>query len=107
MNWTRGARKGIVVAGGQGQGSSLKQLSYPQGIFVDRIGNLYVADSLNDRIVRWTKDANEGSIIVDGGNQSNKLSNPIGLSFDTENNLYVVDHDNHRIQKFLVDDFIN
>ena len=45
MKWMKGAKEGIVVAGGQGQGNSLTQLSYPQGVIVDHLGNVYVADS--------------------------------------------------------------
>ena len=29
MKWNKGAKEGIVVAGGQGQGSALTQLSCP------------------------------------------------------------------------------
>ena len=42
--------QGIVVAGGQGQGSALTQLSYPQGLFVDTSDTIYVADTLNDPV---------------------------------------------------------
>ena len=45
MKWMKGAKEGIVVAGGQGQGNSLTQLSHPQGVIVDDLGNVYVADS--------------------------------------------------------------
>ena len=37
MKWNRGANQGIVVAGGQGKGSTLTHLYYPQGLFVDII----------------------------------------------------------------------
>jgi len=106
MKWMKGAKEGVIVAGGQGQGSSLKQLSYPQGIFVDKSGSLYVADSANDRIVRWVKNGEEGSIIAGGnniGSQPNQLNRPIGLLIDNENSLYIADYYNNRIQKFIVD----
>ncbi|CAF0980421.1 unnamed protein product [Adineta steineri] len=73
MKWTKGAKEGIVVAGGN--------------------------DCGNHRVMRWCEGAKEGEIIV-GGNQSNQLKGPIGLSFDNEENLYVVDCHNHRIQKY-------
>ena len=60
----------------------------------------------NDRIMRWPKEATQGSVIVGGngrGGQSNQLNNPIGLSFDRHGNLYVVDYGNHRVQKFNID----
>ncbi|CAF5162031.1 unnamed protein product, partial [Rotaria sp. Silwood1] len=69
-----------VVAGGQGQGNDLTQLSYPGGVVVDQLGTVYVADWGNDRIMRWPKEATQGSVIVGGngsGEQSNQLNRPI------------------------------
>jgi DNA-binding beta-propeller fold protein YncE len=82
-------------------------LSLPKGVVVDQLGTVYVADSGNDRIMRWVKGATEGSVIVggkgEGGRQSDQLNGPIGLSFDRYGNLYVVDRGNHRVQKFNID----
>ena len=44
MKWMEGAKEGIVVAGGQGEGNSLRQLSYPRGVVVDQLDTVYVAD---------------------------------------------------------------
>ncbi len=82
------------------------QLYYPEGVIVDHWGNVYVADSWNRRIMRWTPGSSEGSIVVDGngkGQQSNQLNGPRGLSFDRQGNLYVADLGNNRIQKFEID----
>ncbi|CAF4806380.1 unnamed protein product, partial [Rotaria sp. Silwood2] len=98
-----GAKQGIVVAGGQGQGNALTQLYYPQGVVVDQLGTVYVADWGHARIMRWPKGATQGSVIVGGngrGGQSNQLNYPTGLSFDRHDNLYVVEYGNHRVQKF-------
>ncbi|CAF4989011.1 unnamed protein product [Rotaria sp. Silwood1] len=67
-----GAKQGIVVAGGQGQGNDLTQLSSPRGVVVDQLGTVYVADAGNNRIMRWPKGATQGSVIV-GGNVLNSL----------------------------------
>ena len=50
MKWNKGANQGIVVAGGQGKGSALTQLSHPQGLFVDTSGTINVIDARNDRV---------------------------------------------------------
>ncbi|CAF4919012.1 unnamed protein product [Rotaria sp. Silwood2] len=100
MKWVKGAKQGIVVAGGQGEGNGLTQLSCPEGVVVDQLGTVYVADSRNARIMRWPKGATPGSVIVGGngeGGQSNQLNEPFGLSFDRHGNLYVVDNGNHRV----------
>jgi sugar lactone lactonase YvrE len=102
----KGAQEGIVVAGGNGYGSSLKQLSYPEGVIVDLWGRIYVADYNNHRVMRWKEGNTEGEIIVGGngkGQNSDQLSHPTGLSFDIEQNLYAVDKENNRVQKFEKD----
>ncbi len=106
MKWVEGAKQGIVVAGGQGKGNGLTQLSNPLGVVVDQLGTVYVAEVGNARIMRWVKGATQGSVIVGGngvGGQSNQLNWPEGLSFDRHGNLYVVDQGNHRVQKFNID----
>ena len=47
MKWNKGAKEGMVVGGGQGQGNAFTQLSHPLGFFVDTSGTLYVVDALD------------------------------------------------------------
>ena len=103
--WEIGDEVGTIVAGGNGQGNELRQLSSPHGIIVEQFGTLYVADTENHRVMRWLKGAEEGTIVTGGnreGAQPNRLSKPVNLSFDRENNLYVVDCWNNRVQRFKV-----
>jgi DNA-binding beta-propeller fold protein YncE len=105
MKWLKDAKEGIVVAGGNGKGNSLTQLSHPYGVILDEFGQIYVADKGNDRVMRWCEGAKEGTIVVGGngrGQQSNQLNQPRGLLFDQQGNLYVADLNNHRIQKFEI-----
>ncbi|CAF3994953.1 unnamed protein product, partial [Rotaria sp. Silwood1] len=91
--------------GVQGQGNSLTQLNFPEGIVVDQLGTVYVVDSWNHRTMRWPKGATQGTVIIGGngrGSQSNQLSYPVGLSFDRHGNLYVVEYETHRVQKFEI-----
>ena len=67
MKWVKGAKEGIVVAGGQGQGKELRQLSDPHGVLVDAAGNVYVADLGNHRVMRWSRGPTQGTVVV-GGN---------------------------------------
>ena len=106
MKWMKNAKEGIVVAGGQGYGNSVKQLFWPGGLFVDSMESVYVVDQGNDRVMRWLRDAKEGSVIVGGngrGSQDNQLNQPSSISFDQQGNLYVVDYDNHRVERFSVE----
>ncbi|CAF1377509.1 unnamed protein product [Rotaria sp. Silwood1] len=91
MKWTENAKEGVIVAGAQGYGNSLSQLSSPSGVVVSQSGNVYVADSWNHRVMCWSKDAIQGSIVVGGNDQGDKadqLNKPVGLSFDKYGNLY-------------------
>ncbi|CAF2045326.1 unnamed protein product, partial [Rotaria magnacalcarata] len=102
----KGAIEGIVVAGGLRQGNALTQLYFPNGLFVDTLGTLYVADSWNHRVMRWTQGAKQGTVVVGGNGEgagANQFSNPFGLSFDRHGNLYVADYNNHRVQRFSIE----
>ncbi|CAF1158285.1 unnamed protein product, partial [Rotaria magnacalcarata] len=102
----KAATEGIVIAGGQGYGNAVTQLHYPNGLFVDTLGTLYVADTRNHRVMRWTQGANQGTVIVVGngpGAGVNQFNFPTGLSFDRYGNLYVADWGNNRVQRFSIE----
>ena len=101
IKFASGASKGVVVAGGNGQGSALNQIS-PGGVQVDSSGAVYVSDSQNYRVMKWTPDATEG-IVVAGGNGSGSNLNQIqatSIFLDSSENLYVVDEMNGRVMKW-------
>ena len=52
--WAPDSSEGVIVAGGNGSGSDLDQLSNPQGIYVDSSKNIYVAEQGNKRISKWS-----------------------------------------------------
>lgn len=94
---------GIVVAGGNGQGSGANQFSYPNRIYVDAAGNLYVPDMNNSRIQKWAPGATAGVTIAGGngiGSASNQFYRPTSVSIDSKGNIYVTDQYNSRIQKW-------
>ena len=49
MKWNKGAKGGIVVAGGRTEGSTLTQLYDTERPFVDTSDTIYVVDARNDR----------------------------------------------------------
>ncbi len=97
---------GITVAGGNGAGNSNNQLNEPSAVCVDANGNIYVADTHNNRILFFPKGSNNftNGIVVAGGNgngfNANQLSSPTSVCVDAQGNLYVADAENYRIQKF-------
>ncbi|CAF4071696.1 unnamed protein product [Adineta steineri] len=92
--------KGIVVAGGNGQGDHLNQLNDPRFIFVDGAQSVYVSDVQNNRVMKWRKGAKEGKIVAAGNGQGrklNQLSSPKGVIVDDLGQIYVADFWNHRV----------
>ncbi len=106
IKWTDNAPKDVVVDNNRDEATNLSQLSYPQGLVVDQLGTIYVADRENDRIVRWLKGTTKGSVVVGGngvGEEPNQLHDPFSLSFDRFGNLYVTDRENDRVQRFNIE----
>lgn len=72
----------------------------PHGIAVDGSGNIYVADTGNDRIQKL--DASGRFILLFGrpGSSTGELDSPNGVAVDSGGNVYVLDSGNDRVQKF-------
>jgi len=98
-----GESEGTVVAGGNGRGDRLDQLSSPTYVFVDRDHSVYVSDWENCRVMKWVEGTKQG-IIVAGGQENGKsltqLSNPTGVVVDQLGTVYVVDEGNDRIVRW-------
>lgn len=97
--------KGFIktVAGGNGRGSAADQLFWPNGIFVDSLGNLFIVDSHNERIQKWAPGSTSGVTVAGGngkGSAANQLDNPSSIFVDSLGSLFIVDTGNHRVQKW-------
>jgi sugar lactone lactonase YvrE len=103
VKWTPGAAQGIVVAGGNGSGSALNQLSNPQSVFVNGSGDVFVVDQSNHRVVRWSISANTG-VVVAGGNGLGagltQFNNPRFVTATSNGDLYISDQNNHRVVRY-------
>lgn len=92
--------------GANGSGSTDNLLNGPNGMYVDGVGNLYIADLFNNRIIKFPPNSTQGvsGTVVAGGNgrgsAANQLNNPYDVSVDGSGHIYVADWLNHRIQKF-------
>ncbi|CAF3762284.1 unnamed protein product [Rotaria sp. Silwood1] len=103
------ATAGVTVAGGNGAGNASSQLKYPRSIYVSRkTGSIYVADTNNHRIQRWSVGATQGVTIAGdpycvSGNGAAQLNMPVGVILDAnETYLFVSDQGNNRIQRFTL-----
>ena len=71
----------------------------PQQIAVDDERNIYVADTGNSRIQKFTNDGEFLSSWGTNGFENGELQSPVGIAI-YENNVYVVDKMQNTIQKF-------
>jgi sugar lactone lactonase YvrE len=77
-------------------------LSGPTGLATDAVGNLYIADTNNNRVVKVTP-AGVQSTVLSGTVAGAALSNPHSLAFDSAGNLYVADSGNNRVLEIAPD----
>jgi uncharacterized protein (TIGR03437 family) len=99
---------GTVTVGFSGDGGPavVAQLSVPEGIAVDAAGNLYIADTLNERIrkvsngfITTIAGGGVGGFSGDGGlSTSAQLNLPEGVAVDSAGNIYIADVQNNRIR---------
>ena len=94
-------------SGGDGGSAVEAQLYYPEGVAVDKAGNLYIADSGNHRIRRVDTSGTITTIAGtgdpgysgDGGPATEaQLSSPVAVAVDGSGNLYIADLGNYRIR---------
>ena len=99
-----------IAGGGIGDNGPAKEarLARPQGVAVDASGNLYIADSRNNRI-RKVDTSGTVTTIAGTGEEGNsgdggpaveaQLDQPTRVAVDGAGNLYIADFSNHRIRR--------
>lgn len=94
---------GIIIAGGDRMGNDPSLLNWPEGIFVDNFGTLYIADCNNHRIQKWLRGASVGTTVAGtglSGNRLSRLSYPVAIVVDTNGFMYIADFNNNRIVRW-------
>ena len=104
--------RSIAGAGGRGYGGDGgpaldAQLNFASGMATDVDGNVYIADTLNQR-VRMVDAAGNISTIAGTGQRGYggdgglaveaRLNNPFNVATDMDRNVYIADSGNHRIR---------
>jgi hypothetical protein len=75
----------------------------PYNVFIAANSDiLYIADTFNNRILKWLPGTTGGILIAgqDLGSNATQLSSPFGLCTDTNENVYVSGMTNARVQYF-------
>jgi DNA-binding beta-propeller fold protein YncE len=73
-------------------------LSSPAALVVDPAGDVYIADTANNRIVEVNAQGTP-SVLTIGGLSPASLSSPSGIAIDGARNLYIADMGNSRVVK--------
>ena len=89
------------------------QFYSPKDFAIDPSGNIWVADTNNNRIQKFDSSGNfllkfgsegcqsiQGDGTITGETHNGKFCNPVSIDFDSSGKVYVADHNNRRIQQF-------
>lgn len=112
LKWSPETRISRSIAGRTDeQGHTADRLYFPAGIYFDRRNDaLYVADTMNNRIQKWSNNSQEtvaGSKDGISGYDASTLASPLYVWVDEESDIvYIVDTDNERIQRWLPNELI-
>ncbi len=102
------AGNGYTLYAGDGGAATSASINNQYGIAVDASGNLFIADTYNNRIRKV--NASTGIITTVAGNgtygysgdggaaTSAKLYSPVGVAIDASGNLFIADNGNNRIR---------
>ena len=82
------------------KGSALGTLNGPAGLAFDANDDLYIVDSLNNRVQVFSKAGEFSRAWGRGGRGAGEFDRPWGMTIDAEGAVYVADWGNHRVQKF-------
>ncbi len=76
------------------------ELNTPSGLWGNMFGNLYICDSMNNRVLLMIEEATI-ELFVDG------LMYPVAVWGDLQGNVYVLEGNNHALQVIYYDDLTN
>ena len=104
---TNGIITTIAGGGGGGDGGAAANasLSHPFDVKIDSYGNLFIADTVNQRIRKVSTNGIINTVAGggsggDGGAATNaSLNYPSGVALDNAGNIFIADTDNHCIRK--------
>ena len=77
--------------------SALSIVNFPTAVAVDGVGNVYIGDTMNNRIAKWNIENNILTTLVASG-----LNQPYGVAVDGTGNVYIADFYNNAIKEWNV-----
>ena len=97
-SFDKGVKKTLVREGKQ-QG----QVRAPRGLFVDKKGLVYVADTGNDRVQIFNADGSFNNMFGESGSGDGQFRQPSSVAVNAKGNIYVADTKNKKIKAFSPD----
>lgn len=94
---------GIIIVGGNGNGSALNQLHCPTDIALTSSQTLYVTDYYNNRTLQFSNGSNIG-VNIPGGSIYHAAT---ALVLDVNDNLYIGDSGHNLIKKLSTSNIIS
>ena len=83
-----------------GNGLENGKFNFPNGLDIDLSGDIYVADTENDRIQKFDSNGNFILSIGSYGRAVKQFNRPTDIAVDREYNIFVTDTKNNRVQMF-------
>ncbi len=87
-----------LVFGSAGSGNG--EFNSPYGIAVAADGSIYVADSANHRVQKFTSAGVYDSQFGSSGTGNGQFNTPLGIAIAGDGSIFVTDIGNNRVQKF-------
>lgn len=81
-------------------GTADGQFDFPDGIAVDAVGNVFVADRNNNRIQKFSNTGTHLLTWGGTGSGDGQFNSPRGIAVDKGGDVYVADFNNSRVQRF-------
>ena len=78
-------------------------LSYPKGIAIDHVGDIYVTDNWRNLVLKFNADGELLRLWGGTGSGDGQLDSPEKIAVDEDGYVYVADAGNNRVQKFTAD----
>ena len=91
---------GAFVSRFGSQGAGNGQLSHPGGMAIDASGNIWIADTQNNRIEEFSANGTYLSQFGSFGSGNGQFNAPYALAIDASGNIWVMDVGHGRVQEF-------
>lgn len=93
-----GAKKTLVK-----EGKLQGQVRAPRGLYVDKAGKIYVADTGNDRVQIFNPDGTYDNMFGESGTGEGQFRAPSAVTVSPTGNIYVADTKNKKVKAFSAD----